>query len=541
LLDRLRNQQRAGEPVEVWVNPLNPTHAVIDRDMRWGLFAMMSGFCSIFIFIGLLVVYASVTSKSKGTAFRRPSLLALRKEWNRKQQDPGFGDNFLQFSRHRIAELEQQAKGKTAAKDWQSRKGWETANIRSEAKKNAIMMWGFAILWNAATSPLLFILPGEVEKGNYTALFGYLFPLVGAFLLYKAVVPTLEYRRFGKVLLEMDPYPGAIGGHVGGRVQVSHLAHDTAVEPSSRFTVRLECVYSYMSGSGDNRSRREDIKWAEEGQARPESAGSGVTLAFRFDVPDELPEADVDQTDAYHFWRLTLKAEIQGVDLDRQYNLPVFGTGETSRFVRHDVSAQVLKRKVQESQAAKNAIARGEFEIPGLSRAMQLDDQGGEIRMAFPMFRNKVLTVFALTFAAGFGFASYSMIGTALEGGAFGLLIGLFGLPFFLVAVVASVAAIYLPFSNLRVHIRRNKLTVLRRLLFVPVFYRELAVTDVSHLTTRRSGSTGQGVDRIEHFKLLAHDKNGKSVTIAEDLDGEDVAGHFRDYLAQRLNVESRS
>ena len=47
-------------------------------------------------------------------------------------------------------------------------------------------------------------------------------------------------------------------------------------------------------------------------------------------------------------------------------------------------------------------------------------------------------------------------------------------------------------------------------------------------------------MNKIEHFKLLAQDKKGKSVTIAEDLDGKDVAGHFRDYLAQRLNVESR-
>jgi hypothetical protein len=80
----------------------------------------------------------------------------------------------------------------------------------------------------------------------------------------------------------------------------------------------------------------------------------------------------------------------------------------------------------------------------------------------------------------------------------------------------------------------------MRRLLFIPVFYKRLEAGSISYLSIKRSGSTGQGVDKIEHFKLLANDRWGKSVTIAEDLDGEDVAGHFRDYLAQRLIVGSQ-
>ena len=82
--------------------------------------------------------------------------------------------------------------------------------------------------------------------------------------------------------------------------------------------------------------------------------------------------------------------------------------------------------------------------------------------------------------------------------------------------------------------------TVLRRLLFIPILQRQLNVSNISHLSVKRSGSTGQGVDKIEHFKLQLHDKSGKSLTLAEDLDGKDVATHFCNYLAQRLNVELR-
>ncbi|MFT5173705.1 MAG: hypothetical protein ACI8W7_001883 [Gammaproteobacteria bacterium] len=541
MLGRLKSYQRAGGSVPIWVNPRDASQAVIDREMRWGLFSLVSGFCSIFIFIGLLIPYFSIRKSDIGGQFKEPSLATLREEWQQEQQDANFKGSFSSYRHHRVAELRQQAAGTVEKTHWMTRKSWASKSIRSEAKTALRKHWFFAFILNAISSSMFFVLPEELAKGNYMALIGVIFPLVGVVLLYKALAATLEYRRFGVVPFEMDPFPGAIGGHVGGQVRVARLPYNTAVESSSQCSVRLECVYSYMSGSGKNRSRREDIKWAEEGSPQIERAARGVNLAFRFDVPDNLPEADVKKSDGYHFWRLTVKADIQGANLDRQYDIPVYRTGESSRYVRHDVSAQAAERKEKESAAVKQSIAQGDFDVRGLSRAMRFTEQGDSISIAFPMFRNKTLSVFAAVFAGGFGFASYSMISMALGGGGFGIFIGLFCVPFFLVAVVASLAAVYLPFNNLRVSIQHDQVIVLRRLMFMPIFYRRLSTGDLSHLTIKRSGSTGGGVDKIEHFKILAHDKQSKSITLAEGLDGADVAGHFRDYLAQRLNVESRA
>jgi hypothetical protein len=466
-------------------------------------------------------------------------LLALRKEWKQKIREPGFDQNFLEFSQSRIAELSQPALEKVESVDWRTRKDWASPTIASQAGKRTLVIWGFAIFWNAISTPLLFTLPAELDTQNYAALFALLFPMVGIFLIYKALQSVLEYKRFGKVLMVMDPYPGAIGGHMGGKIQVSRLHHKLASDPSSEITVRLECVYSYISGSGKNRSRRENIKWAEEGHPRVQGSARGTELSFRFDVPDNLPEADVEANDAYHFWRLSVNANIRGVDLKRQYIIPVFKTGRNSRFLRHDISAQVLKTRKQESEAAKISIAQGNFDLPGLSRAMRLEDQGGQINLSFPMFRNKTLTIIAAIFAGGFGFASYSMIGMALESGGFGILLALFCIPFLLVAIIAAIAVVYLAFNNLSVQIKPDQVSVTRRLLFFPVFSRLLNTRDITRLSIKRSGSTGQGVDKILHFKLMAHDNNGKTVTIAEDLDGEDVAAHFRDYIARRLNLEA--
>ena len=102
---------------------------------------------------------------------------------------------------------------------------------------------------------------------------------------------------------------------------------------------------------------------------------------------------------------------------------------------------------------------------------------------------------------------------------------------------MATLATVYLPFNNLVVDISPGEVSVLRRLLFIPIYRRHLRREDISHLSIKRSGSTGQGVDKIEHFKIRAQDKQGSNVTLAEDIDGKEVAMHFCDYLAQRLVV----
>ena len=499
----LKEKLRRGESVTIWFNPQRPSESVIDRKMRWGMMTLVIVFCSVFIVVGLLVVFAAF--KSGETKRTRGS-----------SRVKGFPVQ--------------------SSLNWQGRKGWESAHIKSSAKSTMGFYWGFAVFWNAVSSPLLFILPEEVAGGNYPALLGLLFPVVGLWLLYKAIRITREYLRFGKVLFEMDPFPGAIGGNIGGRIHVKNWQRKSTAGPI-KSKVRLECVHSYVSGSGKNRSRRENIRWAEEGVPAIENYGNGLSLSFRFDVPKDLPQSDVDQSGEYYFWRLTVDAEQSGIRLERQYNIPAIESNARSRYVNHDISAQVEEKRLVQDAEIRDSIAAGDFDLPGLSRSMKYSDLGGELSLAFPMFRNKVLLVFALIFAGGFGFASYSMISEFSGDGFFGYFILLFSLPFILVAFVASLASVYLAFNNLRVSIAQSGITVLRRLLFIPVFYRKFAVSEIAELFLKTSGSTGQGVNKVSHYKIRARLRDGSKITLAEDIDGESTAKHFRDYLVRRLNI----
>ena len=537
LYQRLDRYRRSGESIPIWINPRQPNQAVIDRDMRWGLFALMTAFCSIFFVIGMIVLIASIRSKTSTEAASAIPLHELRKEWKEKKQQPGFDQTFIEYCQNRYEQNQMANQDRSRQIDWKSRKGWGTAQIRSNATKGIWFFWLFAVVWNAISAPLIFAIPGEIQKNNYAVLIALLFPLVGLVLIYNAIVKTLEYRRFGKVFYEMDPYPGAIGGHVGGRIQIDRLPGQQALKANEIY-VRLECIHSYVSGTGENRSRKENIKWAEQGKPEITTLGRGSSLQFRFDVPDNLPEATVQQTKAYYYWRLTLKVDIAGVDLNRNYNIPVFKTGETSRAAHHDISAQVAANRKKQSDEVQSSIARGNFDIEGLSRAMRYSSRGNEIQLSFPMFRNKFLTLIAAIFAGGFGFATYSMAATASKGGLFGIAIGVFGLPFALVALISTIATIYLIFNNLHVTINPGSVHIVRRLLFIPVFQRSLERHQISHLLIKKSGSTGQGVDRVEHYKIKLQDKKGHSATIAEDLDGKEVALQFAEYLAQRTGVK---
>ena len=532
--ERLSQLQSSNQPVAIWVNPDDPWDSVIDRDMRWGLFSLMTGFCSLFILVGLGVIYGSLKA-SKQPAFRPPSTTELRREWEEKKTDAGFRQSFIEYRRYRLHELEKQSEQvqevHKAPGAWREKKGWETERIRSQAKAGLIGMWVFAITWNAVSSPLLFVFEEEWQEANYAILMGLLFPLVGLFLLAKAIAMTREFRRYGVIEFVMDPYPGAIGGHVGGSLQVNNLH-----EYDDRYRIELECVYSYESGSGEDRRRSERIRWAEGGHAKVENLGRGALLSFRFDVPEDQPEADIEQSGDYYFWRLKVRAEVPGIDLNRSYNIPVFKTGERSRHVDHDLSAQAQALRETEEAESRVAIERGDFHLTDLARSLRSSETQREIRIYFPMFRNKLLTVFAVIFGGGFDFAAYSIVGGfGSGGGVFGILAIVVAIPFSLVGLFATIAAIYLPLNNLTITIANGEVKVLRRLFVFPILHRRIQDHEVTRLSIKRSGSTGQGTKKIEHHKIIAHYGVGKTITVAEGIDGEDLANQFKDYLFRRI------
>jgi len=393
------------------------------------------------------------------------------------------------------------------------------------------VLWGFAIFWNAVSAPILFAIGDEFHKGNHLILIALLFPLVGVFLIGMAWRSTREWRRFGIVELQLDPFPGSIGGNVGGTLLIRNIqSHNPACK------VELQCVYTYVSGSGKNRSRREDIKWAEAGLARVEALADGVRLKFRFDVPDNLPEADLKQQGAYHFWRLKVSVDFPGVDLHRDYNIPVFRTHSESQFIEHNISAQVEEKRERKAEDIRAALERGKLEQTALHRALKYTSHSNGFSLYFPMFRNKILILIALFFGAAFSFAAYSINQDFFDHqGMWRYFMLAFSMPFALVGLSGGIAAFYLAFNNLSVDIAGKKIKAVRRLFVFPVRSRVVSLHEIRDLQIKSSGSTGQGSSKTEHYKVIIDTVDGGKVTVAENIDGKDLANQFKDFIYDKI------
>lgn len=536
LLQKLERHYQMHRPVTIWYNPGNPQESMIDREMRWGLFTLMLSFCGIFILIGGGICWISLKSDNKKLKVRRkPSLFKLRSEWKQKQTEPNFQQSFIEYCQNRSYERAKQVNKKSEfnatndSKTWMQKKEWAGNRIRSGAKNAMHGWWVFAAIWTTVCIPMLFLIPDELEKGNYAVLTILLFPLVGLFLIKQAWKVTHEWRRFGVIELEMDPFPGSIGGHVGGSLYLKNIRG-----LDNPFKVQLECVYSYVSGSGKNRSRRERIEWTEAGSAKIKPTVTGIKLNFRFDLPDDLPEADIEQRDDYFHWRLQLTADIDGSELSRSYNIPVFRTQAESRFVRHDISAQVEQvhhDRVKQSQAA---ILRGDLQSTALAKVFRFRSSNGEMKFYFPMFRNRGLTLVSLVFGGCFGFAAISM-NQNFGDGFMGFVIIVFSIPFALVALIGSIAAVYLPLNNLKVSITAKGIKAIRRLFIFPLSRNLASSADITKIQVKSTGSTGEGVRKVKHHKVVLHTKNRKPFTIAEGIDGEDLANQLRDFIAKNI------
>ena len=473
---RLSAAQRSGQPITVYVNPTQPSEAIVNRDIRWG----MIGFKSIFVFVfggvGFGLIYA---------AFRTP-----------KTKDatlPRYAD-----------------------KPWLLNDKWQTDTIRSGSKATMWGAWAFAAFWNLISAPLPFVLFDEVtNKQNYIALVGLLFPLIGIGLLWWAIARSLEWRRFGQAPFKMDPFPGSIGGHVGGVIDLN-----LPFDPQARFQLTLTNLYSYVSGSGKNRSRKESAEWQDKLVAHAEPGSGGTRLTFRFDVPDDLNASDAQRdSKSYHQWRLNLSADLDGPDIDRDYDIPVYATAEQSRWVS--------------AHAARNARSeQNKIDDAAVIKTVDIRSGASGRQIVYPMGRNLgqsfVGFLIGGIFAGVGGFLIVSE-GQALFGGVFGF-----------VGSIIAIGSLYMLFNSLEVSQDGMSIRTVRRILGIPVKRRSMRRNDFAKFSRSTSMQSQSGNKHVVYYSIQAVDRHGNEMTIGESFKGDNEAAAAIRMLSRELGLHPR-
>ena len=469
---RLAAALSRGETITVYVDPERPQHSVIDRDIRWGMIGFRAIFVVVFGGAGLgLMIWAIRAPKPKDTS------------------DPKFADA-----------------------PWLANDAWQSATIRSNSKTSMYGAWIFAVFWNAISAPIPFLVYEEIVKHQkYVVLIGLLFPLVGLFLLIWAIRRTLEWRRFGPAPVTLDPFPGSIGGHVGGTIDLK-----LPFDPSAKFRISLTNIHSYVSGSGKNRSRSEKALWQDAMVAHSESCAMGTRLVFRFDVPEGLDESDTEHDDSYKLWRLNLEADLPGANLDRSYEIPVYATGQQSRLLS--------ERAVEESREEQHTL-----DVDAVRGLVHLGYGLTGRRMYFPGGRNPgpsigVVLVGAIFAAAGWFLAFRA--GHAIFGSVFGgvgLLVGVLGL--------------YMIGNSLEVEQTGDGIRTVRRFLGIPVRRRQMRLDNIKKLEKKSNMQAQSGGRYTMFYNVYAVDYVGNKLTLGEGFRGEHEARAAMELIRREFGI----
>jgi len=400
----------------------------------------------------------------------------------------------------------------TNADWWKQEKNWADNHITSSAKKGLYGLWGFCLVWNGFVGIMVFSsyeqFIQEVNKEPMAAI-ALLFPLVGIGMLYSAIKQTKAWLALGPTPLCLDPFPGSIGGHVGGLIDTN-----ISYNANNRFEVTLSCCKSYISGSGKDRKRKESVVWQTEGFCQPEVGPQGTRLSFRFDVPDNLPESDPKNQERYHLWRLSLSATLDGPDLNRSFEIPVFKTGTQSASIEQcSIQHQHMQERAEE----------------GIYSIANINNIADGIELYFPAFQRPSFgisfSVFGLIFVAAGLFAGHHGAPS------------IFPIVFTLIGGLFTLAGIFYLAKSLRVQATSNGIRTRRYLFGYPITSKYLAKDELNNIEIKKKGSSQSGTKTTVIYNLIAHGKDGSKLVLAERLNLRAEADKLKELLETYLGV----
>lgn len=398
----------------------------------------------------------------------------------------------------------------TANKPWLKKPDWKGGEIRSGAKTGMKTIWFFALFWNLVSAPILFQLTDIWQEKGAVALLALLFPLIGLGLLGWAINSSLAWRKFGRTPMKMDPFPGSIGGDVAGEITLN-MRHD----PAQVYAVTLSCLYSYLSGSGKDRSRNEKVIWQDSGYARSSMDMAGVKLAFCFQVPAGLQETDDQEGSDYHLWRLNLHAEMDGADLDRDFEIPVYATKETSKRI------SMLSIDERPLGVAPQTI----------ESILPITNTGRSIQVHYPMFRKPLQSVALVLFGAIFaGVGLFLWQKAENEGMMLYFMAAIFGL----VGVGVMLGGVYTALNSLLVTLDGQSLTSHRSVLGIVVNNKKIHYDDVQSVISKKGSTTQSGKKHQINYSVVATHAGGE-LTLAEQLNSHSKANQAIEYFTARL------
>lgn len=495
--ERLRGYVN-GEPFIGYVNPEKPHKAVLIRDMRWGLFAFMLIFPLAFGGVGFGIMLFCVIGGLAGKPSKRKS--RRRPQPQQFNQETTFDDRPLHLQG-----------------DWDSN--------RLECSNQGMMWFAllFAVIWNLISVPILFIVPGEVmDEGNYPALLGLLFPLVGAGLIVWAVRSIVRWRKFGRSVFIMDPFPAHPGGIVRGTLELQSPLNTAT---GDEMIVSLSCIRKITTGSGKNRSTRKNYLWQDQ-QSVPLIPGQ-KRIEFGFKLDEKAQLTDKRNSSDERLWRVDCLAQVPGVDFNANFEVPVVAGQPDEQTMR---AAEKLVRQQQ-----RDAIRTDAWKDTGVQTGID----GGYPSYLFAAGRNKGMILALFSFGIIFSGVGGGMI---YWGG-----LWLFGGIFALVGLLILWGALYYSLHSTQFTVRPDRLELTGGMLRKKT--REYPAFSIKSIDLK----TGSQVNSQQFWSIVMttapsasagyggyKKAKGKSITLASDIRSRRAAQALADRIKEQLGLKDK-
>ncbi len=243
-------------------------------------------------------------------------------------------------------------------------------------------------------------------------------------------------------------------------------------------------------------------------------------MSFRFDVPADLSEADADRSDdSYIIWRLNLKADVPGIDIDRDYDIPVYATAQES--------AQLSNFSIEQARTEQRKIDNSEIE-----RLFEIEQGVSGKTMFFPMGRNLMAGLSALLFGsifAGIGWFLLTKESSYFMGGIFGL-----------VGVIILVSAFYFVLNSLEVIKDGGELRTIRRVFGIPIRRRQMRISDFVRFSKRVTSKTQSGSKHVIRYAVSVVDRNHNRMVVGEGFSGVSQADAAAGFIGREFGLITR-
>jgi len=410
--------------------------------------------------------------------------------------------------------------GNSVTAPWMQNESWASGDIPDQAVENLLVLWIFAIVWNAASIPAVIPYVKEAIKAHDASpLLALAFPVAGLGLLAWAAYRTMRVRKFGASVFHLRTLPAKPGGDLAGTI---HVAQPLASASSMR--LRLMCVHR-LRGQGSRSGIREHVIW-QEAQTLDQlprcSDGTDIPVSFRI-PPDARPSSSVISIGDQILWRLEAGCKAFGVSYRSRFEVPVFiVTGaETAAAPAGDLP--IAQSHLQSPNW------RGNFTERGIVREPMA---GGGCRIHFAAARNKTSAM--VTTVVGLLFTGIAVCITLIPGIPLMRVMTLaFAAVPLLIGGLFDYIAIFLWFVSRDITVQHDTLVIESG---TPLFRRRqtFRARDVSDVFFKvDGGSSVNGSAEKKSFGIMLKTRDGKSIWVANNIS----QGNYAAWLADQIKI----